>query len=182
MSGKDRDMTKIVLTKDIAGSILDLGGGGEGIIGRIYGSSVTAIDIRQEELDEAPQGPKKLLMDACDLQFEDNSFDNVTAFFFFLYLPKEQHPKALFEAFRVLKEKGRLYIWDAEVKEANPFTIELDIDANGENVHTTYGVAKENAAQDAHSITAAAKEAGFRPVYGIVEDGRFCLCFEKPAN
>ena len=106
----------------------------------------------------------------------------MTAFFFFLYLPAEHREEALSEAFRVLKEKGRLFVWDAEIKEANPFAIELDIDAAGERVRTTYGVYKENAAQDAHSITKAAKAAGFRPVYGIVEDGRFCLCFEKPAK
>ncbi|MGI6193160.1 MAG: class I SAM-dependent methyltransferase [Christensenellales bacterium] len=175
-------MAKITLTKEINGSILDLGGGGEGIIGRVYGSAVTAIDIRQEELDEAPEGSKKLLMDACDLQFEDGSFDNVTAFYFFMYLPKEQHEKAFSEAFRVLREKGRLFIWDAEIKEANPFTIELDIDANGEVVHTTYGVVKEDAGQDAHSISRAAKAAGFKPVFGIMESGRFSLCFEKPAE
>ncbi|MGI6150958.1 MAG: class I SAM-dependent methyltransferase [Christensenellales bacterium] len=175
-------MAKITLKKEINGSILDLGGGGEGIIGRVYGSAVTAIDNRQEELDEAPKGPRKLLMDACDLQFEDASFDNVTAFFFLMYLPKECREKALSEAFRVLREKGRLFVWDAEIKEENPFVIELDIDANGELVHTAYGVVKDDTAQDAHSITRAAQAAGFRSVYGIVESGRFFLCFEKPAK
>ena len=45
---------KITLKKELTGSILDIGGGGEGIIGRLYGSRVTAIDNREEELDEAP--------------------------------------------------------------------------------------------------------------------------------
>lgn len=35
---------KIALKKELTGSILDIGGGGEGIIGRLYGSRVTAID------------------------------------------------------------------------------------------------------------------------------------------
>ena len=35
---------------------LDLGGGGEGVIGRIYREWVVAIDTRQDELDEAPDG------------------------------------------------------------------------------------------------------------------------------
>lgn len=44
------------LRKELDGEILDVGGGGEGTIGRLYGSQVTAIDNRQEELDEAPDG------------------------------------------------------------------------------------------------------------------------------
>lgn len=44
----------ITLSRDLHGSILDIGGGGEGVIGLLYGSQVTAIDNRQEELDEAP--------------------------------------------------------------------------------------------------------------------------------
>ena len=42
-------MAGIHLEKSLVGRILDIGGGGEGIIGRVYGQSVTAIDCRQEE-------------------------------------------------------------------------------------------------------------------------------------
>ena len=35
---------RIVLDKEIKGRILDLGGGGEGIIGRLYGAQVVAVD------------------------------------------------------------------------------------------------------------------------------------------
>lgn len=52
---------KLSLQKDLTEPILDLGGGGEGVIGLIYGGQVTAIDNRQEELDEAPKGPVKLV-------------------------------------------------------------------------------------------------------------------------
>lgn len=37
----------IQLNRELAGKILDIGGGGEGIIGRLYGRQVTAIDNRQ---------------------------------------------------------------------------------------------------------------------------------------
>ena len=47
-------MTTLWLTQALTGSILDVGGGGEGIIGRRYGPAVTVIDNCQEELDEAP--------------------------------------------------------------------------------------------------------------------------------
>jgi len=57
-----------------ADRILDLGGGGEGVIGRLRGKQVTAIDLRQGELDDAPQGPIKVVADARALPF-DNEFD-----------------------------------------------------------------------------------------------------------
>lgn len=58
-------MHTVRLDRTHTGSILDIGGGGEGIIGRLYGRQVTAIDNRREELDEAPEGFEKVLMDAC---------------------------------------------------------------------------------------------------------------------
>ncbi len=44
------------LVKELDGKILDIGGGGEGVIGRLYTSQVVAIDNNQAELDEAPGG------------------------------------------------------------------------------------------------------------------------------
>ena len=76
---------RISIDKEMTGEILDIGGGGEGIIGRVYGQQVTAIDNIQEELDEAPSSCKKMLMDASELEFSDETFDHVT-FFFFTYV------------------------------------------------------------------------------------------------
>ena len=42
----------ISILKEFSGRILDVGGGGEGVIGRVYGPQVTAIDISAEELAE----------------------------------------------------------------------------------------------------------------------------------
>lgn len=55
---------KIRLQKKLNGSILDIGGGGEGVIGQLYGQQVVAIDKLQEELDEAPCVCKKAA-DGC---------------------------------------------------------------------------------------------------------------------
>lgn len=71
---------RIEIRNDIKGSILDIGGGGEGIIGRIYRDNVIAIDNRQEELDEAPDCCEKQLMNATNLLFTNEYFDNVTFF------------------------------------------------------------------------------------------------------
>jgi ubiquinone/menaquinone biosynthesis C-methylase UbiE len=71
---------KVDLTDFFApGLILDIGGGGEGVIGRLFGSRVVAIDPLQRELEEAPVGPLKVVMDARELKFLDGSFDTVTA-------------------------------------------------------------------------------------------------------
>ena len=70
----------IVLKPELCGTILDIGGGGEGVIGRLYGAQVIAIDNSQEELDEAPNGFKKVLMDACCINYPNEKFDHVTFF------------------------------------------------------------------------------------------------------
>lgn len=93
MNQEDRMYTvnnqKVVLERDIKGHrILDIGGGGEGIIGLLYGSKVVAIDQRKKELEEAPEGPLKIVMDARELNFLDNSFDAVTSFFTLMYVKK----------------------------------------------------------------------------------------------
>ena len=72
---------RLRIEKDLIGPISDLGGGGEGVIGQIYRQQAVVIDNRQEELDETPEGPEKLLMDAAELTFADGSFQHVTAFF-----------------------------------------------------------------------------------------------------
>ena len=46
------------------GYVLDIGGGGEGVIGRLNSLQVIAIDCVKDELEEAPKGPLKIVMDA----------------------------------------------------------------------------------------------------------------------
>ena len=47
---------RLRIEKDLIGPILDLGGGGEGVIGQIYRQQAVVVDNRQEELDETPEG------------------------------------------------------------------------------------------------------------------------------
>lgn len=172
-------MTEIFLNKTIKGTILDLGGGGEGIIGRIYKSQVTAIDNRQDELDEAPQGFTKLLMDAGKLEFDDYTFDNVTSFYTFMYIEKDYHSKVIQEAHRVLKKGGNLYIWDTNIGEADPFIVQLKINANGTPVNTTYGVYKDNAVQNGGYFQSLGQKIGFNLVSNIDYNNQFYLHFRK---
>ena len=69
------------------------------MIGRLYGRQVCAIDHRQEELDEAPEGFEKRCMDARNLQLEDTSFDHVTFFYSLMYMDAITQQRALREVF-----------------------------------------------------------------------------------
>ena len=124
---------KIKLDNLLKGKILDIGGGGEGVIGRIYQQQVIAIDNDQEELDETPNVCKKMLMDSTSLCFGECEFDHVTAFYSLMYMTEEEQRKTVEEVFRVLKYNGLLHIWDTTIRCAypEPFIVNLDIDANG---------------------------------------------------
>jgi len=97
------------------GWILDIGGGGEGVIGRMKGKQVVAIDLYSWGMRRTPAGPLKIVMDATDLKFLDNTFETVTSFFTLMYMTPEQQVKAAREAYRVLKPGGVFRIWDVEL-------------------------------------------------------------------
>lgn len=172
---------KISLNKELCGSILDIGGGGEGIIGRLYKSAVTAVDNMQEELDEAPSCCKKLLMDATALDFADESFDNVTFFYSLMYMSTDVKAKAIEEACRVLKTGGVLTIWDVEFESAYPdaFSVELDIILPEENVCTEYGIIGTDVAQSAESIISMCCECGLNPLEHEENGGHFHIVLKK---
>lgn len=171
----------IILKRDIAGRILDLGGGGEGVIGRIYGRAVTAIDICPDELEDAPGDFERICMDARRLEFPDGCFDAVTAFYFLMYLFPEDMGAVFSEAARVLKSGGRLYIWDAVYDCAfpEPHLAELYIDAAGEKISTTYGVLGEGMGLSRDDVLSRASEAGLELADERLAGELFYLVFRK---
>ena len=132
----------IQLMKEMQGTILDIGGGGEGVIGRLYKNQVIAIDNRQEELDEAPNCFEKVLMDAKCLMYQEETFDHVTFFYSLLFMNRKTQLQALSEAARVLKTGGMMHIWDTDVSSAYPylFRVDLEIQVDGERIYTTYEI------------------------------------------
>jgi ubiquinone/menaquinone biosynthesis C-methylase UbiE len=96
--------------------ILDIGGGGEGIIGRLKGRQVVAIDKRRPELESTTSDALKLVMDARELQFLEKSFGTVTIFFTLMYMPFEDLDTIFSEIARVLKPGGELLMWDVKVE------------------------------------------------------------------
>lgn len=170
----------ILLKKEWKGSILDIGGGGEGVIGRLYGKQVLAIDNCQEELDEAPAGFAKALMDATSLSFADASFDHVTFFFSLMFMGREEQRRALLEAARVLKPGGEMHIWDCDIVSAypEPFCVDVGVQLPREQIHTTYGIGKRDG-QDEASIIRMCEGAGLRLMGRRDETAGFSLRFQK---
>ena len=150
----------------ISGRILDIGGGGEGVIARCFGNNVIAIDRRRDELEESPDVGIKIVMDARELMFLDNFFDNVTCFYSMMYMPDETTCKALAEAYRVIKTGGFLWIWDAVMPvkfDDEVYIAHLDVVLPGEQFMVDYGVGWHRG-QSLEDVTALCESAGFKVV------------------
>ena len=128
----------------LSGRILDIGGGGEGVITRHSGDRVVAIDLRKDELDEIPDAALKIVMDARELGFLDNSFYCATCFFSMMYMDESTQRMVISEIHRVLKPAGELWIWDViipEQIEAEVFVAQLNVQiSDDEAVTPGYGV------------------------------------------
>ena len=131
------------------------------MIEQLYGKQVVAIDNRQEKLDEAPGCCEKILMDATEMTFPNNSFDHVTSFYTLMFMSKSDQLKALCEAERVVKQNGEIHIGDCNIDSAypDPFITEVEVVLLDCKIKTTYGVGKMDA-QSIHSIKSMCETAG----------------------
>ena len=167
------------------GLILDIGGGGEGVIGRLKGPQVIAIDLLKRELEDAPAGPLlKIVMDGRDLKFLDGAFPTATVFFTFMYIAPPDHGQVLKEIHRVLAAGGRLLIWDVEFpRKTDPrqsvIQYPLHITLPNMAINTGYGVHLAEGQGMTHFI-GLAEQAGFETVVQESRKGWFFLEFKKP--
>jgi ribosomal protein S18 acetylase RimI-like enzyme/ubiquinone/menaquinone biosynthesis C-methylase UbiE len=169
-----------------SGAILDIGGGGGGIIGLLAGERVVAIDRLKEELEEAPAGPLKIVMDARDLQFLDGAFQTVTSFFTLMYIKAEDHRRVFEEAFRVLAPGGRFLIWDAILPHRTnedediaifPVTVELP---EGKTISNFYGVRWPSEGREAAHYRQMAEKVGFEVVSQRITGQHAHMDLRKP--
>jgi len=169
-----------------SGYVLDVGGGGEGIIGILKGQQVVAVDLRKSELEEAPNGPLKLVADARDLPFLNRTFATATAFFSLMYLGgRSDHRRVFAEVHRVLKPGGRFLIWDASVSrpaetEKDGYIISLRVLVRDREIETGYGQPWPDEAHDPEFYVDLAEKAGFRLVSRRDNGRLFFLALEKP--
>ncbi|MBN1486343.1 MAG: class I SAM-dependent methyltransferase [Anaerolineae bacterium] len=188
---KDRwflfDQEEITLDDfDAPGYILDIGGGGEGIIGILKGEKVIAIDGRKGELEEAAEGPLKIVMDARELKFLDNTFETATAFFCLMYVKEIADQKQIFdEVYRVLKSGGEYLIWDVNIPEQQDekrdiFVIPLKIKVASKEVETGYGQLWPPESRPMAFYVRLAQESGFRVMQEKDQGRIFFLRLQKP--
>ncbi len=174
------DLTDVELT----GRILDIGGGGEAIIGQLKGECVVAIDRRASELKEAPSGDYlKIIMDAKELKFLDESFDTATAFFTLMYIPLENHQQIFQEIHRVLKKGGEFVVWDfpipkRETPEKKFYGLYLEVKIGDTNISTGYAT-KWVKEQDLEYYMKLGASNGFSVVEKYPIDGIFYIRFKK---
>lgn len=159
------------------GFILDIGGGGEGIIGKLNGRDVVAIDLSSEELEETDNDALKIVMDATDLKFIPSTFDAATSFFTLLYVDRGKQEKVFSEVHRVLRDGGRFLIWDVRIPdeaEGKPFfMVQLEVSLPEEAVTTGYGV--KMAFQDMDRFKDIATRTGFEVAREWSRDDLFHL-------
>ena len=148
------------------GLILDIGGGGQGIIGKLNGRQVIAIDKSEKELEGTENEALKIVMDATDLKFLPKSFDVCTAFFSLMYIPKDMHLEVFREVYRVLRDDGRFLIWDAKIpKECGDYKVfvaRVKVRLPNEEVEAGYGVKWQ--IQDMKYFRELGQQARFRVV------------------
>lgn len=170
------------------GFILDIGGGGEGVIGQLKGNQAISIDPYKDELENAPSTNLKIVMDGRDLKFLDNTFGTAAIFYTLMYINSQDHEKVFQEVKRVLKHGGRLLIWDVNLPVWKDASRELGIyrfkfKLPQKEIVTGYGARfPQTADQNLQYYTNLATKAGFRVVAAQNNEPSFYLELQTPAS
>jgi ubiquinone/menaquinone biosynthesis C-methylase UbiE len=160
-----KPLQKVTLPSLPPGRVLDIGGGGEGVIAQVGGSQVVAVDKLVSEIGEArDKAPDAhwLAADATQLPCPNGSFSQATAFFSCMYMPNEIKAAVFKETYRVLQPGGEFWIWDAPMSaRSGVFALRLQITLpNQKTITTAYGVRAKD--QSATSLGSLLQQAGFK--------------------
>jgi len=168
----------------INGRILDIGGGGSGVITRFKESQVVAIDPFENEFGSVPNlGGLKIIMDATDLKFLENSFESVTAFFTLMYIPIENHLRVFEEIKRVLKKGGEFMLWDVNIpkrgnNQKDMIGVELKVILPKETIDAGYGVFWDKEQNNQHFLNLA-QQIGFKIIENEQKDEIYYIRMQK---
>lgn len=166
------------------GWILDVGGGGEGIIGIVKGQQVVAIDTLRSELAAVANDSLKIVMDARRMGFLDETFVAATAFFSLLYITGADQAVVMREVWRVLRPDADFWVWDAAIPDLaaerkSLFALPLAIELPGGRVIET-GYATPPKAQGLESLAGLAAGAGFEIVHAYSDGPIVEMRLRKP--
>lgn len=149
------------------GRILDVGGGGEGIVSRIEGSRVCAVDISLNEIREAQiygSGSQWLVSNGESLPFDNAVFETATIWFSLDYMADWKTKWAVLdEVRRVLRKKGSLSLMSSEIVcGESRFILRMRYTLpDGSIYQTGYGV-KGNQGQTMDRISDIVRQTGFQ--------------------
>ncbi|MFO7837448.1 MAG: class I SAM-dependent methyltransferase [Candidatus Thorarchaeota archaeon] len=149
------------------GLILDIGGGGEGIVSRIWCERVCAVDIHLNKIRQAyiyPVGRTNwFVCDGAKLCFEGGAFGAVSLWFSLAYMQTWNKKKAVIrEAYRALSTNGVLSVLGAEIgnqHEKHILRVRFEL-PDGTISQTGYGL-MGNQTQTLGETEQALREAGF---------------------
>ena len=120
-----------------------------------------------------------------ELNFLDETFSTVTAFFTFMYIPEHDFEGILKEVWRVMKSGAELLVWEPifkippEEKEKKHAVIMLKIHLPDGRVNETgYGGRLRD--QDDTTILTPALKVGFKVIEKKVEEYTYFVRLQKP--
>lgn len=167
------------------GRIIDVGGGGQGLVSKIRGSQVCAVDIDMNKIREAQIYDFEshwLLADGRALSFKDASFDTATLWFSLGFIhDRSAKEQVMDEIFRVLRSDGLVSILAATIDcSEERFVLRGQFSfPDGTISQMSYGLAGRQK-QTIETVDALLEQANFRKL--TVEDNGywFKIAARKP--
>jgi len=163
--------------------ILDIGGS-EGVIGHLMGAQVVTIDVDAKGLSKRSTESLKIVMDARELTFVDESFSTVTSFFSLLRFDASDQVRVVEEIYRVLEPGGKFHVWDAvfgpRPEGKTIAMIPVAVKIKGENIDAGYSRRWPDEVHDLDHYRKLAEAAGFIVLDVDEKAAWFRFEFQKP--